>query len=97
MAKRKVYTKEFKLDAVNLVLTQGYGVVEAARSLGLSTGMLSRWVKEHRHNPEESFRGNGTLSAEQEQIKALKAKVARLEQEKEILKKAATFFAAETK
>jgi len=46
MSKRKVYPKEFKLDAVNLVLEQGYTKAEAARSLSINQNMLGRWIKE---------------------------------------------------
>ncbi len=46
MQTRKVYTKEFKLDAVTLVYDQGYTRIEAARSLSINANMLGRWVKE---------------------------------------------------
>ena len=59
--------------------------------------MLGRWIKEHESEDGQSFRGNGKLSPEQEQIRDLKSQVKRLELEKEILKKATVFFAAETK
>lgn len=96
MTKRKQYTKEFKLDAVNLVREQGYGRAEAARRLGINSNMLARWEKELTENNDQAFRGNGTLTAEQEEIKQLRATVKRLEMEKEILKKATVFFAKET-
>lgn len=97
MQQRKKYTKEFKLDAVSLVNDQGYSRIEAARSLGINTNMLGRWVKEFNQDDGQAFRGNGKLTAEQEEIKKLKAQVKRLEMEKEILKKATVFFAKETK
>jgi transposase len=97
MQERKKYTKEFKLDAVSLVNDQGYTRVEAARSLGINTNMLGRWVKEFNQDDGQAFRGNGKLSAEQEEIRKLKAQVKRLEMEKDILKKATVFFARETK
>ena len=98
MKTRKKYSKEFKLDAVSLVLDQGYTRVEAARSLDINDQMLSRWVKEHQNDEDgQAFRGNGKLTPEQEEIKRLKAQVKRLEMEREVLKKATAFFAAETK
>jgi len=97
MTSRKKYSKEFKLDAVSLVLDQQYTRAEAARSLGINQNMLGRWIKEHESEDGQSFRGNGKLSPEQEQIRDLKSQVKRLELEKEILKKATVFFAAETK
>lgn len=97
MINRKKYPKEFKLDAVSLVLEQGYTRSEAAKSLGINPNMLGRWIKESESDDGQSFRGNGKLSPEQEQICDLKKQVKRLELEKEILKKATVFFAAETK
>ena len=97
MVARKKYTKEFKLDAVSLVLEQGYSRTEAARSLDINANMLGRWVKELQSDNGQAFRGNGKLTPEQEEIRTLKAQVKRLQMEKDILKKATVFFAAETK
>jgi transposase len=98
MTTRKKYSKEFKLDAVSLVLDQGYTRREAAKSLDINEQMLGRWVKEQRDSEDgQAFRGNGKLTPEQEEIKKLKAQVKRLEMERDILKKATAFFAAETK
>jgi transposase len=94
---RKKYSKEFKLDAVSLVLDQGYSRAEAARSLGLNSNMLCRWVLEQRTDDGQAFRGNGKLTPEQEEIRQLKNQVKNLKMEKEILKKATVFFAKETK
>ena len=97
MKTRKQYTKEFKLDAVSLVTDQGYSRAEAGESLGINAQMLGRWVKEHQTEDGQAFRGNGKLTADQEEVRKLKAQVKRLEKEKEILKKATVFFAAEAK
>lgn len=97
MTIRKQYSKEFKLDAVSLVTEQGYNRSEAARSLGINANMLGRWVKELESNEGQAFRGNGKLTPEQEEIRQLRAENKRLKMEKEILKKATVFFAAETK
>ena len=97
MANRKKYSKEFKLDAISLVLGQGYTRAEAAKSLGISANMLGRWVKEAQEDDGQAFHGNGKMTPEQEEIRKLKAQVKRLEMEKEILKKATVFFAKETK
>lgn len=98
MAARKKYSKEFKQDAISLVLEQGYSKSEAARSLEINANMLSRWIKEYQaDNDGQAFRGNGKLTPEQTEIRRLKAQVKRLEMEKEVLKKATVFFAKETK
>jgi transposase len=98
MKTRKTYSKEFKLDAVSLVLEQGYSRIEAARSLGIGANMIGSWVKEYQGDDDgQAFRGNGKLTPELEEIRRLKAQVKRLTMEKEILKKATVFFAKEMK
>jgi len=97
MTIRKTYSKEFKLDAVSLVLEQNYARTDAAKSLGINANMLGRWVNEQQADDGQAFRGNGKLSPDQEEVRKLKAKIKRLEMEKDILKKATVFFAAETK
>ena len=97
MTTRRQYSKEFKLDAVSLVLDQGYSRSEAGRNLGVDSRMLGRWIKEHQTEDGQAFRGNGKLTPEQEEIRKLKAQIKRLEMERDILKKATAFFAAETK
>jgi len=73
MLKRKQYTKEFKLDAISLVVEQGLTIAEAARSLEINANMLGRWIKENQaDNNGQAFRGNGKLTLEQEEIRSLK-------------------------
>ncbi|CAM4502213.1 MAG: hypothetical protein LEGION0403_FIIPPAGN_02925 [Legionella sp.] len=98
MNKRIKYSKEFKLDAISLVNEQGYTRKAAAESLGVDYQLLCRWLKEASNQEEgQAFRGQGKLTAEQEEIRRLKEENKRLKLEKEILKKAALFFAQETK
>lgn len=94
---RREFSKEFKRDAVSLVLEQGYSKAEASRSLGVHATLLGRWVKEYQSDSGDAFRGRGKLKAEQEELRQLREEVKRLKMEKEILKKAALFFAKETK
>jgi len=98
MEARKRYTKEFKLDAISLVLDQGFTIAEAVRSLGIRANMLGRWIKESRAgNDGQAFRGNGKLTPEQEEIRRLTIENKQLKLERQILKEAAVFFAKETK
>ena len=97
MTTRKKYSKEFKLDAISLVTEKGYTRSDAAKSLGINATMLARWIKEYQNDDGQAFRGNGKLTPEQAELRELRAKVKRLEMEKEILKKATVFFAKETK
>lgn len=98
MLKRKQYTKEFKLDAISLVMDQGLTIAEAARSLEINANMLGRWIKESQaDNNGQAFRGNGKLTPEQEEIRNLKLQIKQLKLERQILKEATVFFARETK
>ena len=93
---RRQYNKEFKKEAVELVTHQGYSVAEAARSLGIRGNMLSRWRKEYLKNISDPFPGTGHQTHELEEIRHLREENRRLKLEKEILKKAAVFFARES-
>ncbi|SDY68139.1 transposase [Nitrosomonas halophila] len=98
MTVRKQYTKEFKLDAISLVLDQGCTATEVSRNLEINASMLRRWIREYQQDDAgQAFRGNGKLTLEQEEIRKLKIRIKRLEMEKRILKEATVFFAKETK
>ena len=98
MGTRKQYTKEFKLDAISLVVDQGLTIAEAARSLEIRANMLGRWIKENEaDNNGQAFRGNGKLTPDQEEIRRLRIENKQLKLERQILKEAAVFFAKETK
>jgi transposase len=86
MATRKKYTREFKQDAVRLVIEQGYNQSEAARNLGIDRGMLGRWVKEFQEDGSGAFRGNGKLTTEEEELRRLREENRRLKMERDILK-----------
>lgn len=89
--KRRKYSREFKEEAVGLVTKQGYGVSEAARNLGISANMLGRWKREMK----KQAAGGDTLVLEAE-LKKLRRENEQLRMEREILKKAAAFFAKES-
>ena len=98
MVRRKQYTKKYKLDAISLVLEQGYTTTEVSRSLEINANMLRRWIREYQaDDADQAFRGNGKLTAEQEEIQQLKRQIKQLKLEKQILKEATVFFAKETK
>jgi transposase len=54
---RREFSKEFKQDAISLVLDQGYTRAEAARSLGIHSALLSRWIREYKEDEGSAFRG----------------------------------------
>ncbi len=94
---RQHYTKEFKSDAVKLVLDHGYSANEAARRLGINQTNVSRWIREYRQENEPSIEGGATRSELESEVKRLRNENQRLQMEREILKKAAAFFAKESK
>jgi len=87
--KKPYYTEEFKKEAVKLVVEQGYQISEAAKSLGVSASAIRKWRGQF--GPE----ANKVEIEQQAEIKQLKREVKRLRIEREILKKAAAFFAKE--
>ena len=96
MTKRKRFSRQFKTDAVRLVTEQGYRVSEAARNLGIHPNMLSRWKRQLEAESEDAFPGKGQMTPEKEELHRLRKRVKQLEMEREILKKAAAFFAKES-
>jgi transposase len=94
--KRRQYTPEFKKEAVELVILENYTAAQAARSLGISRNMLDRWRREYQEKEQHAFPGTGHQSGELEELKRLREENRRLRMEKEILKKAAAFFARES-
>ena len=96
MAKaRRTYTREFKVEAVQLVTQKGYSVAEAARSLGVHQTLLRSWKQALQAQGEQAFPGQGTPPAVEEELRRLRAQNKRLQAERDILKKAAAFFAKE--
>jgi len=94
-AKRRQYTQEFKDSAVKLVTEQGYSLSEASRNLDINTSQLRRWKQaaEESRNPDENGLTSADLRAE---VVQLRKENRRLKLEREILKKAAAFFAKES-
>lgn len=90
---RPPYPSEFRAKAVQLGLA-GRSVRDVAGSLGCSEQSLHNWVKQHQFDQHE--RRDGLTSAEREELRELRRRVKRVEQERDILKRAAVLFAAET-
>ena len=94
---RRRFTQEFKDDAVSLVVEQGYSSAEVGRRLGVSDNNVNRWVRQYRDKHESSSTDGLTREQLETELKRLRKENKRLEMEREILKKAAAFFANESK
>ena len=92
---RRTYTSEFKAEAVKLVTERGYSVAEAARSLGICDNLIRNWKQALLAQGDQAFPGRGKLSPFEEENHRLRAENQRLRAERDILKKAAVFFATE--
>jgi transposase len=93
---RRKFTREFKLEAVKLITERGVKVVQASQDLGVHPTQLRQWVKELAGDPQHSFPGHGQMKPEQAEIARLKREVTKLKAERDILKKAAAYFAKES-
>jgi len=89
---RRGFTREFKISAVKLVREQGYTAVQAAKSLGVDASSIRSWVEKFGNEAGQAPSGEAALRAE---IQELRKQNQRLQMEREILKKAAAFFAKE--
>lgn len=89
---RRKFSREFKQEAVKLITEQHYSTSEAARNLGVGANLLRRW----RQQLEDEAAGTRLNPDEREELARLRREVKTLRQEREILKKAAAFFARES-
>jgi transposase len=94
---RKVYTPEFKLQAVKMITEQKLSVAEVARRLGVGENLLHIWRKAVLTKGASAFPGAAQLTPIEEENRKLKADIKRLEAERDILKKATAFFASQMK
>jgi transposase len=90
---RKNYSREYKREAVQLVTARGVSIAQAARDLDLHATVLRRWVHELGSSGSEAFPGKGQMKPEDEEVRNLRREVAKLKAERDILKKAAAYFA----
>ena len=93
---KKKYTPEFKMEAVRLITEQGYKTTEAARNLGIHPSVLNRWKIQLASEGVNAFPGKGRLTPEKEELQRLRKENRQLKMERDILKKAAAFFAKES-
>ena len=90
---RRQYSKEFKVDAVELMMRSNKSITETAASLGIRPDLLSRWKKEYSANKAAPFPGSGHLKdPEEERFRKIERELRIVTEEREILKKALAVF-----
>jgi transposase len=92
---RRKFSREFKIEAVRLVRERGVSVAQASRDIDVHENVVRKWVKEFGTDPQ-AVPGRGQLKPEQLEIDRLRREVAKLRAERDILKKAAAYFARES-
>ena len=93
---RRKFTREFKLEAVKLIKERGVAYAQAARDLDVHQTVLRSWVRAFADDPQQAFPGHGQMKPEQAEIARLKRELIKLKAERDILKKAAAYFAKES-
>ena len=92
---KRRYSKDFKVQACQLVIQDEIKPTIVAEKMGINVIMLYRWMDEYKTFGEEAFVGSGNISPRDKELKKLQRENERLKQENEILKKAAAYFAKE--
>jgi transposase len=90
---RKKYTRDFKLETIGLIRDRGVSVAQVSRDLRIHENTLRAWLREFEADPQHSFPGHGQMKPELAEIAQLKREVMKLKAERDILKKAAAYFA----
>lgn len=93
--KRKVYTREFKLEAVRLANAGGTSIAQVARDLGINENTLHKWRQHAQQDAEQAFPGRGRLKPQDEENRRLRRELQKARQEIAFLKKAAVWLAQE--
>jgi transposase len=92
---RRVYTREYKVEAVRLTTEGGQSVARVAQDLGINENNLWRWRKELLTAPQDAFPGKGRMKPLEEENRRLRRENQVLRQERDFLKKAAVWLARE--
>ena len=94
---RRKFSREFKIEAVRLIKERGVAVAQASRDLDVHENVLRKWARDLARDPGQAFPGQGHMKPEQLEIDRLRRELVKLRAERDILKKAAAFFAREAR
>lgn len=95
--KKRIYDKDFKLNAVKLYLTSGRLYGQVSEELGIPVGTLVTWVKSHKKDGAEAFPGKGCVKPSDAELINLRKELAIIREERDILKKALGIFSSPRK
>ena len=87
------FPREFKVGAVRPIRERGVSAAQAARDLDVHENVLRKWVRELACDPKQAFPGHGQMKPEQLKLERMRREVAKLRMERDIQRKAASFFA----
>jgi transposase len=93
MGRRRVFSREFKTEAVRLVVERGVKITQAAKDLGIHENVLRKWVLNFKADPERTFPGRGKMKPDDAEVARLRRELAKTKAERDILKKAIAYFA----
>ena len=97
MSRRRTYTKEFKVEAVRLVLKGDRSQGEVGRELGIPSSCLGRWIPQYSQDEQGAFPGKGRMKADAEELRRLERELRWVQEERDILKKALAIFSKESR
>ena len=89
---RRLYTKEFKIEAIQLVRSSDRSASDVARHLGISPNVLNRWIREYNADKDYSFPGLGNVKEPEQELRNLRKELSDTKVERDILKKALAIF-----
>jgi len=92
---RRVFSREFKFEAVKLVRERGVSAAQVARDLGIHQNVVSRWVREAKADRTHAFPGRGQMKPDDAEVARLKRELAKTKAERDILKKTIGYLAKE--
>jgi len=95
--KRRHFTREFKLDAVQLVTEKGIPVSKVARDLDIHPNLLHIWRRRFRKDGDKAFTGKGRVKPENAEIRKLRKELEKVKEQRDILKKALAVFSKQNR
>ncbi len=95
--KRRKFSREFKIEAVRMIVDRGRSISSVAEDLDVGENLLRRWKAQYEDDAEVAFPGNGRVQSQDEELRRLRREVSVLRQERDILKKATELFARESR